>query len=68
MNSIREQDPQRSYFYAVNNNFLTQERKVREMKKMEQANNIKIMLTAIVAFLSSLLGVLSSPSILNGSM
>ncbi len=30
-------------------------------KKMEQANNIKIMLTAIVAFLSSLLGVLAVP-------
>ena len=43
-----------------NNNFL-KERKVREMKKMEQVNNIKIMFTAVVAFLSSLLGVLAVP-------
>lgn len=44
-----------------NNNFLIKERKVREMKKMEQVNNIKIMFTAVVAFLSSLLGVLAVP-------
>ena len=48
-----------SYFYVQNNNFLTKERKVREMKKMEQMNNVKILFTAVIAFLSSLLGVLA---------
>lgn len=40
------------------------ERKVRYMKKMEQATAIKAVFTAIFAFLSSLLGVLAIPVIL----
>lgn len=52
-----------SYFYAKINFFKRKESEVMK-KKMEQVNNVKIMIIAIGSALSSLLGVLAFPCVL----
>lgn len=54
-----ERDRSRSYFYILKYN----KKEVRYMK-MEQANYIKAIFTAVFAFISALLGVLAVPVIL----
>lgn len=53
-----ERDCKGLIFYAI---FLNRERKVRYMKKMDK---IKVFLTAVCSFLSSMLGVLFIPVVL----
>ena len=53
-------ETERSYFYTQ---FYNNKKEVRYMK-MEQANYIKAIFTAVFAFLSALLGVLAVPVIL----